>query len=91
MAHNEQFSEPKDYTVEVGARGRIVLPAEIRRNLGLAEGDELIISVLPDQTMRLASRKALAAKYLGIYKHLSAKKSLVDDLIADRRREAQNE
>jgi AbrB family looped-hinge helix DNA binding protein len=91
MTHTDASEPMRDFTVEIGERGRIVLPAAIRRQLGLAEGDELIVSVLPDKTIRLTSRKTVAANFRGAYKRLSATKSLVDELIADRRKEAKNE
>jgi AbrB family looped-hinge helix DNA binding protein len=93
MAHKHDSSQTQhlEFAVEIGARGRLVLPVAVRRFLALQEGDKLILTIGEDGIIRLASNKSLATRYRGAYKHLSSKRSLVDELIADRRREAANE
>lgn len=91
MTQSEQFHSLSQFTVEIGARGRLVLPAQVRRYLGIEEGDELILTVDDARMIRLCSRKHLASKLRGIYKDLSSKRSMVDELIADRRQEGESE
>jgi AbrB family looped-hinge helix DNA binding protein len=57
------------FTVELGDRGRLVLPAPVRNYLGLKEGDELILTVSEDAIIQLSSRKHLASKFRGLYKN----------------------
>lgn len=85
LKHTEQF------TVQLGERGRMVLPALIRHRLGLREGDELILTVAGDFIIQLASRRYLARRFKGIYQRPSSKKSVVNEFIAERRREAKHE
>ncbi len=35
----------------VGARGQVVIPAEVRESLGIRPGDRLIVFVRPDRSM----------------------------------------
>jgi AbrB family looped-hinge helix DNA binding protein len=79
------------YTVTMADRGRLVLPAEIRELLDIKEGDRLTLRVEPDGTLALQTATVYAQSLLGMFKHLAPGRSLVDELIADRRREAAQE
>lgn len=79
------------HRTKVVSGGRLQVPAELRRQLGLADGDEVKMSVV-DGELRVRSTRidwdrihALARKYVpeGV--------SVVDELIADRRAEAARE
>ena len=67
-------------------RGRLVLPAELRRRLGLRAGDEVKISEEADGALRVESRQAAARALIGSAGRL--KGSAVEELRAERRREA---
>lgn len=82
MAHTEQIT--------VGERGRIVLPSSIRAELGLTPGTRMVLSTEPDGSLRLRPYRAVADESRGLYAD-SAGGSLVDELLADRRIEAQRE
>lgn len=47
------------YALRVGDRGRLVLPAALRRATGFREGEELIATVHDDGSIVLASRDRL--------------------------------
>jgi len=47
---------PARYTLHLGNRGRIVLPAEVRHQLDLKDGDRLILTVEADGSLRLTER-----------------------------------
>jgi AbrB family looped-hinge helix DNA binding protein len=79
---------PTAYGVTMAARGRVVLPVEVRDSLQIKEGDRLTLVVEPDGSIRLLTTKAFIARLRGVFRHVAPGRSLVDELIADRRREA---
>ena len=66
-------------------RGRVVLPADMRRRLEMRPGDELMVTEEPDGTLRLQSRRCAAHALIGLAGHLEH--SAVDDLRDDRHRD----
>jgi AbrB family looped-hinge helix DNA binding protein len=74
-------------TAHLDARGRVVLPASARRRLGLEPGTELL--VLPDARggVRLVPRRDAARALLGVAAPGEGD-SAVEELLAERRREA---
>ena len=76
--------------VKIGQGGRIVLPAPFRKALGVKTGDDLILS-LRDGEVRIFTRQQSIRRAQGMLKHLAPGRSLVDELIAERRTEAANE
>lgn len=76
--------------VRLGDRGRLVLPAEIRRTLGLEPGDELLARVEDDE-IRLISRRQVARNARGTLKELAPSRDLVAELLDERRTDAAHE
>lgn len=79
--------------VKVSQGGRVVIPAEIREKLQIRQGDELILEER-DGELVLSSRarcieQIRQAILAGMPSHDS--RSLVDELIAERRAEAARE
>jgi AbrB family looped-hinge helix DNA binding protein len=72
-------------TARLDSRGRLVLPVEIRRRLGLLPGDEVNISGDSDGVLRVETRRAAARALIGIAG--SGAPSAVQELRADRQRE----
>lgn len=74
--------------VSVDGAGRFVVPKEIRDQLGISQGGELMLSVengaLVAMTRAAAVRRAQAMVRAAVPPGVS----LADELIADRRREA---
>ncbi len=71
--------------------GRIVIPAEMRKQLGIEIGEEVNLTLEDDMvkisTQKIALRRIQkAVKLFGKKDH-----SIVDELIAERRKEAENE
>jgi len=85
MDHNEH------YTISLGERGRLVLPARLRQRLNLRPGDRLIITADADGGFRVVSAREQAQRLHGLYRDLAPGRSLADELIAERRMEAQHE
>jgi AbrB family looped-hinge helix DNA binding protein len=77
--------------IRVGAQGRLVIPASLRRLMGIQAGDELI-PLVEEGRLVLATRDALLAD---IQAEFAAKVppqvSLSDELLAERREEARRE
>lgn len=85
MAHS-------DYQLIVGDRGRIVLPAIVRSKLGLEPGTRILLHEEPDGTLRLRPYSAVAVKNRGMLADVGAgRDSMVDELIKERRAEAERE
>lgn len=74
------------YSVVVGDRGRIVVPAEVRERAGLSEGTPLVLLETPNGLV-LLTRPQLRARVRTELDGLD----LVTDLLADRRRAAARE
>ena len=89
MDHTDNPTE--HFSISLGERGRIVLPAQLRRRLDLHPGDRLIIRVDDEGGFRVVSARELARRLNGLYRDLAPGRSLVDELIAERREEARRE
>ena len=71
--------------------GRIVIPAEMRKQLGIEIGEDVNLS-LEDDWVKISTRKlALQRIRKNIETVVNEGVSVVDELIADRRKEAENE
>ncbi len=80
--------------VEVTAmseNGRIVIPAAYRKSMGLKPGEALVMRMDEDGIHIQSRRQALARAQAQVRKYVPEGVSLVDDLIAERRREAKRE
>lgn len=76
-----------DATVVMGQQGRVVIPAAVRGALGLKPGDELRLRVESGRIVIERPVDAVAAlKALGA--QIPVGRSLVDELLEDRRAEA---
>lgn len=73
-----------DATLVLGKQGRLVIPAEVRVALGLAPGDQLHLHVAG--TRLVLERPQDAVDQLrALAKNVSKSRSLVDELLAERR------
>jgi len=72
-------------------RGRLMLPSALRRCLDMHPGDRLILTLEPEGGLRATPARQLAQRLLGLYRHVASERSLVDELIAERRQEAERE
>lgn len=85
-------AEPGDGPVRIDPQGRIVLPLppEARRELGVDEGDELCVLV-EDEMIKLMTRERLIRFIQEEVAKVPYEGSMVDELIAERRQEAERE
>ncbi len=83
--------DPQDFKrVRVNAQGRIVLPAEFRRALGILPGSEVVVS-LEDDRLVIETPAGLLAAIQRAALAVRPSASWVDELIAERRAEARRE
>ena len=85
------MAHAKTYPVELGARGRLVLPAAVRRQLELSTGSRLVLTVEPDGSLRLYRARARAERLRGLLAGVSPERTLTEELIAERRAEVRAE
>lgn len=78
--------------LEVGPGGRVHLPARVLEALGVREGST-IVSHLEGDSLRMISSRQAARRFKASFQAFAPKggPSLADELIADRRREAERE
>lgn len=74
----------------LGQQGRVVIPADVRSALGLAPGDRLHLHVV-GQRLVLARQKDAIAELRGLAHTVPEERSLVDELLAERRLAAELE
>ena len=71
--------------------GRLQVPADIRRELGLKDGDAVTMEVV-DGKLQVRPYRAVIAEIQGrMRKYVKPGVSVVDDFIAERRAEAEQE
>jgi AbrB family looped-hinge helix DNA binding protein len=88
----EDFSQVNQgVNAKLGKGGRVVIPAEYRRELGLESGDSVAIQLV-DNEIRIVSRgEAVKRAQALVRKRIPKGRSLVAELRDDRRREAADE
>jgi AbrB family looped-hinge helix DNA binding protein len=77
--------------VIIGDRGRLVLPSSVRAELGLTSGTRMLLSTEDDGSLRLRPFRAVADESRGLFIEAAQDRSLVDELTASRRDEADRE
>lgn len=76
----------------MGAGGRLVIPAHVRRRLGLEPGAAVVVSETPEGDLTLSTPKAgLRRARALVRRYVPADARLADELIQDRRAEARGE
>ncbi len=73
-----------DATLVMGQQGRLVIPADVRAALGLAPGDRLHLH-LTGQRLVLERQQDAVAELQGLGTKVPKERSLVDELLAERR------
>ncbi|MEJ7707333.1 MAG: AbrB/MazE/SpoVT family DNA-binding domain-containing protein [Nocardioidaceae bacterium] len=79
-----------DATLVLGQQGRIVIPADVRVALGLAPGDRLHLHVSGPRLV-LERQQDAVAELRGMASDVPKSRSLVDELLAERRLAAATE
>ena len=82
---------PDRIRIKVPANGRVVIPAEFREALGIAKGGELIFRWEDDELRIATMKRNIERAQRHVRQYVKPGVSLVDELIADRRREVARE
>jgi AbrB family looped-hinge helix DNA binding protein len=85
-----EMAKQRTIEVTVGPQGRLVVPAPLRRSLGIEAGDVLVARAQDDRLV-LERRDAILARVRGRLAAVPDDVSMVDELIAERREEAKRE
>lgn len=80
------------YLAKIIKGGKIVIPAELRRELGFADGDRLVLE-REGEALVIKSYRQVVREVQEAFRPFKPQdgSSLVDELIAERRKEAQQE
>lgn len=76
--------------IQIGPQGRLVVPAALRRELGLQPGQRLLVRV-KDGALILETRQAVERRLRARFQNVDPNISLADELIKERRAEAVRE
>jgi len=77
-------------SVKVEKNGRILIPAELRRKLGIKEGEsEVVLQVDDDNVLQVSTRRRALKRLQHKLRNYTG--NLADELIAERRSEAAKE
>ena len=80
-----------DFRSKIAEGGRVVIPADYRRALGLKIGDEVIVRITDGEVHILTRAQALKKAQTLVRKHVPKQKSLVRELLGERRSEDAHE
>lgn len=77
----------EQFVVRIGNKGRVVIPAALREQAHVAEGDELVARVMEDGRLILETRESIKARLRAQAGEAKASRraSAVERLLADRR------
>ena len=76
--------------VSLGRQGRLVIPASLRRSLGLEEGDRLVAR-LDANRLVIEKPEQIKQRLKERFSQVPAGRRLVDELISERRQESRRE
>jgi len=77
--------------MRVNENGRLVIPASFRKALGINPGDEVILRIEDDELRITTLKRNIERAQRLVRKHVKSGTSLVNELIEERRKAAQDE
>jgi AbrB family looped-hinge helix DNA binding protein len=77
--------------LRVNENGRMVIPASFRKALGIKAGDELVLLLEEDELRIMTFKRRLDRAQRRVRRYIKPGRSLVDELIAERREAAKRE
>lgn len=79
------------YKVKISKGGKISIPSACRKYLNVKDGEELLFNLNEGQVVISSTKFLLEKVRKNLNRYFSPKESLVDQLIEQRKREAENE
>lgn len=83
--------KPRSARTRIGAGGRIVIPRDMRRALGVEEGDDVLLELDQSGLHVRSVRQAVALAQQAVARYVKPGQSLSAELLAERRSEAERE
>lgn len=71
--------------------GRLVVPVAFRKEMGIEPGDQVFMEVVDGQLHVWSQKQAIARAQAQLRQLTGGKRSLVDELLAERRAEAERD
>lgn len=75
----------------VNENGRVVIPASFRKALGINAGDEIVLRIEDDELRITTLKRRLERAQRRIRRYVKPGRSLVEELLAERREAAKRE
>jgi len=91
MATTKTLALPTEVRLKVNENGRVVIPLEFRRALGIHAGDEVVLSWKEDEIRITTMQRRLERAQRRARQYVKPGVSLADELIAERREAAKRE
>lgn len=79
------------YHAKIIAGGKLVIPAVLRRELGIVDGDSVVVARQSDGGLSIKTHAQVIADGQRSYRAMLKAPFTVDDFVADRRAEAARE
>jgi AbrB family looped-hinge helix DNA binding protein len=87
LLQSKKIEAPKHVSAAIGPGGRVVIPVAYRQALGLSEGDQVMFSLVDDEVHLTSRRVKIREAQELVARYVPEGVSLVDELVAERRRE----
>jgi AbrB family looped-hinge helix DNA binding protein len=81
----------QDIRLKLSENGRVVIPAHVRKDLGVESGGEILLERQKDGYRLTTRRQRIKEAQESIRRYIKPGVSLVDELIAERREAAKHE
>jgi AbrB family looped-hinge helix DNA binding protein len=85
------MAPPLRTTLRLADGGRIVIPADVRERLGLEIGTDLVMTVEDDHATLTSAKAARRRARQRVRRYIRPGVSLSEELMAERKKEAQRE
>jgi len=91
QADGHRSTVVKEERVRMSAGGRIVIPQHMRQAMGVEPGHELLLQMDGDALRVYSLQSAVRRSQAIVQRHVPESRSLSEELMRDRRREAERE
>jgi AbrB family looped-hinge helix DNA binding protein len=82
---------PEELRTRVNENGRVVIPSSFRKALGIEIGDEIVLRIEDDELRITTQQRRIRRAQQRARQYVKPGTSLVDELLAERRKAARRE